>query len=412
MYCTRSITEEIVWVGASDRRLALFENLFPIPRGVSYNSYVITDEKTALIDTVDASVSRQFLENLLHTLCGRPLDYLIVNHMEPDHCACIGELMLRFPEMQLVGNSKTFPMITKFFGEVPAGRQVLVKENDTLSLGAHTLRFFTAPMVHWPEVMVTYDEKEQMLFSADAFGSFGALNGCLFDDEIRFEKDWLDDARRYYANIVGKFGIPVQNALKKLSSLPIKTICPLHGPVWRGDLSPILTKYDLWSRYEPEERAVALFYGSMYGSTENAVNILAVKLAEEGIHNIAVYDVSATHISTLISEIFRCSHLVFAAPTYNGGIYPAMRNLLDDMAALGLKNRTAAVIENGSWAPSCGRQLSEQLNALTDFRILDPAVTIHSSVGADSEHALSALAEQLAASIKGLSVQPSAELIS
>jgi flavorubredoxin len=399
MHCTRFVTDSIVWTGASDRRLHLFENLFPIPRGVSYNSYVILDEKSALIDTVDASVSRQFFENLLHTLSGRPLDYLIINHMEPDHCACIGELLLRFPDMKLVGNTKTFDMVTKFFGSVPTERLVTVKENDTLSLGAHTLRFYTAPMVHWPEVMVTYDEKEQLLFSADAFGSFGALSGTLFDDEIDFERDWLSDARRYYANIVGKYGAPVQAALKKLSALPVKTICPLHGPVWRGDLTKILTKYDTWSRYEPEERAFALFYASMYGNTENAVNVLAFKLAEAGVKNIAVYDVSVTHISTLIAEIFRCSHLVFASPTYNGGVYPAMQNLLHDIAALGLKNRTAAVIENGSWAPTCGKQIVTQLGALAGFRILEPAVTVQASLKEDSLSALDKLAEQLTDSL-------------
>jgi flavorubredoxin len=276
---------------------------------------------------------------------------------------------------------------------------VTVKENDTLSLGAHTLRFYTAPMVHWPEVMVTYDEKEQLLFSADAFGSFGALSGTLFDDEIDFERDWLSDARRYYANIVGKYGAPVQAALKKLSALPVKTICPLHGPVWRGDLTKILTKYDTWSRYEPEERAFALFYASMYGNTENAVNVLAFKLAEAGVKNIAVYDVSVTHISTLIAEIFRCSHLVFASPTYNGGVYPAMQNLLHDIAALGLKNRTAAVIENGSWAPTCGKQIVTQLGALAGFRILEPAVTVQASLKEDSLSALDKLAEQLTDSL-------------
>lgn len=399
MYCTRSITDDIVWIGASDRRLALFENLFPIPRGVSYNAYLIMDEKTALIDTVDASVSRQFLENLLQTLSGKPLDYLIVDHMEPDHCACIGELLYRFPEMKLVGNSKTFTMIAKFFEPIDAERSVFVGENDALTLGAHTLRFYTAPMVHWPEVMVTYDEKEQLLFSADAFGSFGALNGCLFDDEIDFAKDWLADARRYYSNIVGKYGLPVQAALKKLSALPIRTICPLHGPIWRSDLHLLLNKYDLWSRYEPEERAVALFYGSMYGSTENAVNILACKLAEAGVKNIAVYDVSVTHVSILIAEIFRCSHLVFAAPTYNNGIYPAMQNLLHDMTALGLKKRTAAVIENGSWAPVCGKQMTEQLGSLADFRILEPVVTVQSSLKEDSLGMLDTLAKHLAASL-------------
>lgn len=400
MYCTRTITDNIFWVGGSDRRLALFENLFPIPRGIAYNSYLITDEKTALIDTVDASVSRQFLENILHVLDGRLPDYLIINHMEPDHCANIAELLLRFPSIKLVGNAKIFEMIGQFFGPVPDEQKIVIKENDVLTLGKHTLRFFSAPMVHWPEVMVTYEESEQILFSADAFGSFGALNGNLFNDELDFDRDWLSDARRYYSNIVGKYGPQVQAALKKLSVLSIRIICPLHGPVWRSNLDYLLQKYDLWSRYEPEERAVTLIYGSMYGNTENAVNVLAGLLADAGIKNIAVYDASVTHVSTLIAEIFRCSHLVFAAPTYNNGIYPAMMNLLHDMKALNIKNRTAALIENGTWAPTCGKQILTMLSELPDFRILEPSVTIKSSLNDSSYAQLTALRDALTASLQ------------
>ena len=307
MYCTRNVSDSVVWVGGSDRRLALFENLFPISRGVSYNSYLLLDEKTALIDTVDASITGQFLDNIYHTLDGRSLDYLIVNHMEPDHCANIAELMLRFPEMKLVGNAKTFAFINQFYNVDLTHRTVTVKEGDTLSLGAHTLAFYFAPMVHWPEVMVTYEQSEQILFSADAFGTFGALNGSLFNDEVDFDREWLSDARRYYCNIVGKYGPQVQAALKKLSALPISIICPLHGPVWRNDLNYLIGKYDLWSRYEPEDKAVAIFYASMYGETENAANILAARLADSGVKNIAMYDVSVTHVSTLIAEAFRRS---------------------------------------------------------------------------------------------------------
>ena len=321
MNCTRKVTDTITWVGGNDRRLALFENLFPIPRGVSYNSYFILDEKTALVDTVDASISRQFLENVYDVLGGRHLDYLIVNHMEPDHCASIDELMFRFPQMKIVGNAKTFAFIRQFYSMDLEGRTITVKEGDSLSLGKHTLRFYFAPMVHWPEVMVTYEESEKILFSADAFGSFGALNGNLFNDEVYFDREWLADARRYYGNIVGKYGPQVQAALKKLSALAIQTICPLHGPVWRNDLAYLLDKYDRWSRYEAEEQAVAVFYASMYGDTENAAGLLAAGLSESGVKNVAVYDVSSTHVSVLISEIFRCSHLVLASPTYNNGIY-------------------------------------------------------------------------------------------
>ena len=399
MYCTRKVTESVHWVGASDRRLALFENLFPIPRGVSYNSYLIVDEKTALLDTADASVSAQFMENVLHVLDGRPLDYLVVNHMEPDHCANIAALALRFPEMQIVGNAKTFVFLNQFYDLDLTGRTVTVKEGDTLSLGSHTLRFVLAPMVHWPEVMVTYEEAEKLLFSADAFGSFGAINGNLFQDEIDFDRDWLDDARRYYTNIVGKYGPQVQAALKKLAGVDIAMICPLHGPVWRGDLGYLLGKYDLWSRYEPEDKAVAIFYASMYGDTENAANVLAAALAERGVKKIAVYDVSVTHVSTLIAEAFRCSHLVFAAPTYNAGVYPAMANLLEDMKNLNLQNRTVGLMENGTWAPMAGKQMRAALEGMKRMQILEPAVTVKSALKADSRAAIGQLADAILADL-------------
>ena len=400
MYCTRNITDDIFWVGGSDRRLALFENLFPIPRGVSYNSYLIMDEKTALVDTVDSSITRQFLENVYHVLNGRPLDYLIVNHMEPDHCANIDELVLRFPDLKVVGNAKTLAFISQFYDLDLEGRTVTVKEGDTLPLGAHTLQFFLAPMIHWPEVMVTYEQKEKILFSADAFGSFGAINGNLFNDEINFDRDWLSDARRYYTNIVGKYGPQVQAALKKLSGLEINMICPLHGPVWRSDLGYLLDKYGKWSTYEPEDKAVALFYGSMYGDTENAVNILASMLAEAGVKDIAVYDVSSTHVSTLIAETFRCSHIVLAAPTYNMGIYPAMQNFLHDMKALNVQNRTAAIIENGTWAPVSGKLMREVLGEMKNMRILEPTLTVKSAVKSGNLESLSALKDALLDSMK------------
>lgn len=301
MQSTRKVTEDIRWVGCNDRRLALFENLFPIPRGVSYNSYLIMDEKITLMDTVDASVTHQFIENLDYALEGRSIDYLVIQHMEPDHCANIEELMRRYPNMQVVANQKTMQMIGQFFDISTEGRTVLVKEGDELNTGSHTLRFLMAPMVHWPEVMVTYDEKDKVLFSADAFGTFGALNGNLFNDEIDFEKDWLLDARRYYANIVGKYGMQVQALLKKAAALDIRMICSLHGPIWRTDLSYFIDKYDKWSKYESEDQAVAIIYGSIYGNTEQAVNALAMRLAEKGVKNISVYDVSTVHVSDLIA---------------------------------------------------------------------------------------------------------------
>lgn len=399
MQNTRKVMEDIVWVGCNDRRLALFENIFPIPRGVSYNSYLILDEKITLMDTVDACVSQQFLENIEYILKGRPVDYLVVNHMEPDHCANIGEIICRYPDVKIVANVKTTQMIGQFFDALPEERMMLVKEGDTLQTGRHTLRFVMAPMVHWPEVMVTYDETEKVLFSADAFGTFGALNGNIFNDEINFEKDWLADARRYYANIVGKYGAQVQALLKKASALDIQMICPLHGPIWRNNIEYFLEKYDRWSKYEPEDREVVIIYGSIYGNTERAVNALAGKLAEKGIKNIAAYDVSSTHVSELISEIFRASHIVIACPTYNGGIFPPMENVLNDMAALAVKKRTVAVVENGTWAPAAGRQIIKKLEEMKEMKILDMQLSLKSTLKNEREEELDVFVKQIVESM-------------
>ena len=395
MYQTRNVTEEIVWVGASDRRLALFENIFPIPRGVSYNSYVLLDEKTVLLDTVDASVAGQFFENLEHVLADRTLDYLVVNHMEPDHCAMIADIVRRYPDVKVVGNAKTFGMMKQFFGTDYAERAIVVKEGDTLATGAHTLHFVMAPMVHWPEAMVTYDDKDKVLFSADGFGTFGALNGNIFADEVDFDRDWLDDARRYYTNIVGKYGASVQALLKKAAGLEIAVICPLHGPIWRENLGYILEKYQKWSTYEAEEKAVVIMYASMYGDTASAADALAGALSERGIRKIEVYDVSNTHVSELISEIFRASHLVFAAPTYNGGIYPVMENLLSDMKALAVQKKTVALMENGTWAAMAAKQMRERLSELKEVTVLDTQVTIKSAMLADQRAELEAFADAI-----------------
>lgn len=399
MYNVRNVTDDIVWVGASDRRLALFENIFPIPRGVSYNSYVLLDEKTVLLDTVDAGVAGQFFENLEYVLGGRKLDYLVVNHMEPDHCAMIGDIVRRYPEVQVVGNAKTFTMMKQFFGTDFAERAVTVKEGDTLSSGKHTLHFVMAPMVHWPEAMVTYDEMDKVLFSADGFGTFGALNGNIFADEVDFDRDWLDDARRYYTNIVGKYGASVQALLKKAAGLDIAVICPLHGPVWRENLGYILEKYQKWSTYESEDQAVVIMYASMYGNTASAADALAGRLAAKGVKKIAVYDVSNTHVSELISEIFRASHLVFAAPTYNAGIYPVMENLLSDMKALAVQKKTVALMENGTWAATTAKQMREKLSELKDMTILDTQVTVKASMAADQADELEAFADAIVESM-------------
>ncbi|MGN0142819.1 MAG: FprA family A-type flavoprotein [Roseburia sp.] len=400
MYQIRKVTEDITWVGASDRRLALFENIFPIPRGVSYNAYVLKDEKNVLLDTVDASVAGQFFENLEAALGEEKLDYLVVNHMEPDHCALIGDIVRRYPKVQVVGNAKTFGMIKQFFGTDFAERAITVKEGDTLSVGKHTLHFVMAPMVHWPEAMVTYDETDKVLFSADGFGTFGAINGNLFADEVDFDRDWLDDARRYYTNIVGKYGTSVQALLKKAAGLDIAVICPLHGPVWRENLGYILEKYQKWSTYEAEDQAVVIMYASMYGNTASAADALAGALAERGIKKIAVYDVSNTHVSQLISEIFRASHLVFAAPTYNGGIYPVMDNLLHDMKALAVQKKTVALMENGTWAATAAKQMRAELETMKDMTILDAQVSIKSAMQADQAAELGALADAIADSMR------------
>ena len=397
MHCTRKVTEDITWIGGSDRRLALFENIFPIERGVSYNSYLLMDEKTVLLDTVDRGIAGQFLENLTYALAGRSLDYLVVNHMEPDHCALIEDIVRRYPDVQIVGNSKTFGMIAQFFDFDIADRSLVVKEGDTLTTGKHTLHFVMAPMVHWPEVMVTYDSLDKVLFSADAFGTFGALNGNIFNDEIEFERDWLDDARRYYTNIVGKYGAPVQALLKKAAGLDIAVICPLHGPIWRSNLGYIIDKYNTWSSYEPDDKAVMIAYASMYGNTENLANVLAARLADAGIHHIAVYDVSNTDVSTLIAESFRCSHIVLAAPTYNGNIYPVMENYLNDMKALAVQKRTVAVLDNGTWASSAGKQMCEKLAEMKDMKILDTKITIKSALKESQLAELDTLVEEIKA---------------
>lgn len=397
MHCTRKVTEDLIWVGGSDRRLALFENIFPIPRGVSYNSYLLKDEKTVLLDTVDRSIADQFLDNLNYALEGRSLDYVIVNHMEPDHCSLIRDIVERYPQVQVVGNAKTFTMIDQFFDFDLTGKTVTVKEGDILETGRHKLSFIMAPMVHWPEAMMTYDAADKILFSADAFGTFGALNGSIFADEVNFDRDWIKDARRYYTNIVGKYGAPVQAVLKKASGIEIEMICPLHGPIWRENLSYILEKYQTWSSYEPEDRAVMIAYASMYGNTENVVNVLACKLADAGIRNIAVYDVSNTHVSQLIAESFRCSHIVLAAPTYNGGIYPVMENYLNDMQALAVQKRTFAVLDNGTWASTAGKQMTEKLSGLKDVKILDTKINIKSALKEVQLEQLDALVAEIKA---------------
>ena len=396
MYNIKKVNEDIIWVGGNDRRLSLFENVFPIPRGVSYNAYVVLDEKTTLMDTVDKAVGSIFFENLEHVLAGRKLDYVVVNHMEPDHAATLGELMLRYPDVTIVCNKKTQAMIGHFFDFCAEVRMHIVGEGDTLCTGRHTFTFVMAPMVHWPEAMVTYDAADKVLFSADAFGTFGALRGGLFADEYDFEGEWLDDARRYYTNIVGKYGTQVQALLKKAAGIQIEVIAPLHGPVWRKNLGWFIEKYQRWATYTPEDKAVMIAYGSIYGNTENAAEILASRLYDKGIKNVVMYDVSSTDPSVIVSEAFRCSHLVFASATYNAGIFLKMETVMHDIVAHNLQNRSVALIENGTWAATAGSLMKKALESLKNIHFISDTVSIRSSVKADKREQLIALADAIA----------------
>ncbi len=399
MHCTREIASQTFWVGGNDMRLELFENMFPLPKGVAYNSYMIMDEKVALLDTVDTSITQQFLENLNHVLGDRVIDYLVINHMEPDHCANIEELCRRYPHMKLVGNKKTFQMIRQFYNFQFEDRIYEVGEGDVLDLGTRRLHFYMAPMVHWPEVMLTYEEKEKILFSADAFGSFGVLAGNIFSDEMDFEQDFLDEARRYYTNIVGRYGAQVQAVLKKLSPLEINMICPLHGPIWRKNLNYILNKHDLWSRYQPEKKGVLIAYASMYGNTENAVTVMANRLANNGVQDIRLYDVSKTDPSYIIADAFKYSHLVLGSPTYNGGLYMKMEALLRDMGVLNLQSRKVALIGNGSWAPTSHTIMQKMICEMKNMELLAQPLVLKSSLKDSQMEELHALADAISASV-------------
>ena len=399
MYCTRKVTNDLTWVGADDRRLACFEGVYGVPDGVSYNSYLLIDNKTVLFDTVDKAVSRTFFENVAHALGGRKLDYLVISHMEPDHAATIDELVLRYPDITIVCNSKIQTMLGQFFRLSDKLKYLVVKEGDTLSTGKHNFTFVMAPMVHWPEVMMTYDLTDKILFSADAFGTFGALNGNLFNDEVDFFTDYLDEARRYYTNIVGKYGAQVQAVLKKAAALELNYVCPLHGFVWRSHFGDFLEKYLKWSSYTPEENGVMIAYASVYGHTENTVNILACKLAERGIKT-KVYDTSVTPASYILSDAFKYSHMVLASTTYNAGIFVTMENLVHDIANHNLQNRKVAILENGSWAAASGGLMKNALSGLKGTQFIGETVSLKSDITDSQLAELDALADAIAADIK------------
>ena len=398
MHCIRKITDDLIWVGANDRRLRMFEGVHTVPDGVSYNAYLLLDEKTVLFDTVDRAVRQRFLENIAEALGDRTLDYFVVQHMEPDHTSALEELTRLYPEITIVCNSKTLALIKQFYDFDIDERTHIVKENDILQTGRHNLQFIMAPMVHWPEVMITYDSTDKIIFSADAFGHFGALNGALFADEVDFAKDYVDEARRYYANIVGKYGTPVTDLLEKASSLVIDIICPLHGFVWRKDLKDILSKYQLWSGYIPEEKGVMIAYASVYGHTENAAEILSCKLRERGIKT-AMFDVSVVAESYIVSAAFKWSHFVFASTTYNMGIFVSMDAVLSNLAAHNIQNRTIAVIENGSWAPKSGSLIQQKFEKCKNIRFLENKLSIKSSLKEEQLSEIEAMADAIAATM-------------
>ena len=376
----REIENNLYYIGCSDRRLALFESAYPVPDGMSYNSYLLNDEKTVLLDTVDKSCSEQFFENLAAALAGKKLDYIIVHHMEPDHCALLQDVISIYPEVKIVCTQKTLNMINQFFDFDTENRVMLVKEGERLNTGSHEFVFYMAPMVHWPEVMVSYEKKNKILFSADAFGSFGAINGNLFDNEVSWERDYLDEARRYYTNIVGKYGLQVQMLLKKAAGLEIKMICPLHGLIIKENIGLFAEKYDKWSSYTPEKSGVLIAYTSVYGGTENAMNILAGMLADRGVKDIKMYDLSYTHYSKVLSECFKYSNLVFGTTTYNGGIFESMQNFLHILTDHNLQNRKISLVENGSWAPVWGGQMKKLLEGLKGIEFLEPGLCIKSTL--------------------------------
>ncbi len=396
MYCTRKITDDLTFIGASDRKLSLFEAVYPVPAGVSYNSYLLADDRTVLFDTADMSVAAQFFDNLAYALGDRSLDYVIVQHMEPDHSATLGMLLDKYPGVKVVTSAKALTMIGQFFSVLPEERVVVVKEGDTLDTGKHKLSFIAAPMVHWPEVIMTYDSTDKILFTADAFGTFGAPDGAVFADEVDFAGEYMSEARRYYCNIVGKYGSQVQAVLKKAAETDIRILCPLHGFVWRRELDTIISKYDLWSRYEPEEKGVLLAYTSVYGNTQSAAELCAAKLRDKGIP-VKMLDASMTHTSYAVAEAFRFSHVIFATTTYNNGIFIKMEELLHDLVAHNFSNRTVGIIENGSWAPQAGKLIRELLGKCANLTVLDEQVTIKSSMKPENEPAMDALVEHIAA---------------
>lgn len=386
-----TISEAVKYIGVDDKTIDLFESQYVVPHGVSYNSYLILDEKVALMDTVDTRGVEQWEKNLLAALDGRKVDYLIVSHLEPDHAGSIGRLVELFPEVTLVGNAKTFQMLPQFFDELPVdeNHKITVAEGESLSLGTHTLNFYMAPMVHWPEVMVTYESSEKILFSADGFGKFGALD---YEDP----EGWACEARRYYFNIVGKYGAPVQALLKKAAGLDIRTICPLHGPVLNENLGYYIGLYDTWSSYKPEDKGVLVAYASIHGNTAKAAQKFAEMLRAKGVEKVSVMDLSRDDMAEVVEDAFRYDRMVLAAASYDGGVFPCMQVFLHHLQSKAFQNRTVGIIENGTWGPTAGRTMKGILETMKNITIVEPMVTIRSTMKESDLPAMEALADVIA----------------
>ena len=393
MVNVQQIGEDTYWAGSSDRRLSRFENLFPLPHGVSYNCYLIRDEKTALLDTADVTVKSQFMENIVAALQGRKLDYLVLHHVEPDHCSQVQAVLDVYPDVTLVGNEKTFRILDQFFTGTKNCARKTVADGDVLELGKHKLQFVLTPMLHWPETMMSFDAVTGALFSGDVFGTFGAVDTGIFADECDFKTVFLDDSRRYYANIVGKYGVQAQAGLKKTAGLDIRMICPLHGPVWRSNIDWILQKYQKWTTWTPEEEGCTIVYGSMYGHTASAAEAAAAYIQKKSGKPVRVYDVSETHTSYLISEIWRFSRVLLFCPTYNGGIYPEMEALVRDIIALGVQNRIFGLAENGSWAPQAGKKIQKELEALKNCKVAEDILSFKGALHEADEERMQAWAD-------------------
>lgn len=398
MKLTRKITEDIIYVGGEDRKIHLFEHHIPIRKGVTYNSYLILDEKTALMDTADQDISRQFIENVEGELKGKKLDYLIIHHREPDHCYNINEILLRHPETKLVGNRKTFLFLHQFFPSLDTtGKEIVVKEGDVLNLGKHSLKFYRAPRVHWPEVRMSFEEKEGLLFTADAFGTFDTFDGRLYADEFDFDNEILDSARKYYTNIVGKYGPSVLALFKKLPRDKVNRILPLHGPLYRTKETrgKRIEKYSLWASYTPEKKGVRIYYSTRYGDNREAAQALAIKLNEKGIKNIHIFDVSEMDIPERISKAFEYSNLVFIANTYNAGLFLEMENLINDLIHQNIQKRTITLIQNGTWAPTAAKVRKDKLSIVKTFQFTATEVTIKSAPNEDTRKQLDQVAEEI-----------------